>query len=103
MPNYMFIYHGGGMPETLEDQQKSMAAWMAWMEDVGEAWIDRGAPAGVSRTVSREGTTDNGGANPVSGYSLVRADSHAEACALAQGCPIIADGGSVEVAEAIRM
>lgn len=103
MPNYMFIYHGGKTPETPEEGEKTMAAWMAWMEEVGDAWIDRGAPAGMSMTVFADRTTEDGGANPVTGYSLVTAASQKAACDMARGCPLVADGGSVEVAEAIQM
>ena len=35
MPKFMFIYHGGGRPETPEEGEKVMAAWGAWMELLG--------------------------------------------------------------------
>ena len=43
------------------------------------------------------------GANPLSGYSLVQADSIDAAVEMAKGCPILASGGSVEVCQAIDM
>ena len=43
------------------------------------------------------------GANPVSGYSVVRANDLDAAIAMAKGCSVLAGGGSVEVAERIEM
>lgn len=103
MPKFLYIYHGGGMPETEDAQQQAMAAWGAWMEGLGAALVDGGAPVGMSMTVGADGVADNGGSNPASGYSMVEADSQAAAAEMAKGCPIIADGGSVEVAEIMEM
>ncbi|MGR3712036.1 MAG: YciI family protein [Shimia sp.] len=104
MPKFMLIYHGGGRPETPEEGEKVMAAWMKWMEGIGADLVDGGNPAGMSKTVSADGITDDGGPNPVSGYSLVNAADMDAACAIAKGCPILEGGsGTVEVAEAMDM
>lgn len=102
MTKYIFAYHGGKMPETPEEGQKVMAAWQSWFAGLGSAVIDGGNPAGMSKTVTSNGVEDNGGANPISGYSLVEADSIEAACEMAKGCPIL-DHGTVEVAEAMDM
>lgn len=104
MPKYMFIYHGGGRPETPEEGEKVMAQWMSWMQGIGEDLVDGGNPAGMSKTVTASGVEDNGGANPVSGYTLVNAADMDAACAIAKNCPILENGaGTVEVAEAMEM
>ncbi|MEO1732818.1 MAG: YciI family protein [Pseudomonadota bacterium] len=104
MPKFMFVYHGGGMPETEEAQQAAMAAWGAWYEAMGAAVVDGGGPAGLSKTVAHSGVTDNGGANPVSGLTIVEASDQDAACDMAKGCPMVVDGsGSVEVAEIMAM
>ena len=103
MPKFIFAYHGGKKPETPEEGQKVMAAWMAWMGGLGDALVDGGNPAGMSKTVSSSGVADDGGSNPISGYSLVNATDIDAAVAMAKGCPILDDGGSVEVAEAMEM
>ena len=76
-----------------------MDAWMAWFGGMGDAVVDGGNPAGAWRTVGAAGVTDGGGANPVTGYSVIKADSLDAAVKIAQGCPILAVGGTVEVAE----
>ncbi len=104
MPKFMFIYHGGGRPETPEEGEKVMAAWMSWMAGIGADLVDGGNPAGMSKTVTANGVEDNGGANPVSGYTLINAQDMDAACKIAAGCPILENGmGTVEVAEAMEM
>ena len=104
MPEFIFAYHGGTVPETEEAGQKAMAAWGAWFDAMGENVVNGGAPVGQSMTVSSAGVTSDGGANPISGYTVVRADTADAACEMAKGCPMVVDGtGSVEVAPIIEM
>jgi len=104
MPKFLFIYHGGSVPESPEEGEKAMAAWGAWYEGMGAATVDPGAPVGKSHTVSPNGHAEDGGPNPVSGYTIITAADHAEACAHAAKNPMVLDGsGSVEVAELIEM
>jgi hypothetical protein len=100
MAKYLLAYHGGGMPETEEEGARVMAAWGAWMGAVGASMVDGGNPVGQAATVASDGSSSaGGGSNPVTGYSIVSADSLDAAIALVQGCPILAAGGSVEVCE----
>ena len=99
MPKFVFAYHGGSMPETEEETAKVMAAWGAWMEANGASLVDPGNPVGMSKTVTADGIEDNGGSNPLSGYTIVSADDMDGAIAIAKGCPILGSDGTVEVAE----
>ena len=105
MAKYVFGYHGGkGMPETAEEQEQLMAAWGAWFETLGPAVLDGGNPFGPAKTVASDGSvTDGGGANPLGGYSIVDAPSLDAAVDMAKGCPVLENGGNVEVCEAIDM
>ena len=104
MPKFMFAYHGGGMPETPEEGARMMAAWNDWYSAMGDALADGGSPVGQSLTGSKRVVASDGGANPLSGYTVVQADTIEAACEMAKGCPMIADGsGSVEVAPVIDM
>ncbi len=77
-----------------------MAAWMKWFGDLGAAVVDGGNPVSMAKTVASNGSvSDGGGSNAVTGYSLIKADNLDAAVAMAQGCPHLAAGGSVEVAE----
>ena len=104
MPKLVFAYHGGKMPQTEEEGARVMADWVAWFESLGAAVIDGGNPVGLSSTVHSDGSVSNdGGSNPLSGYSLVQAEDLGQAIDLARGCPILKAQGSVEIAEAIDM
>ncbi len=104
MPKYVFAYHGGGMAETEEEMAAVMKAWEDWYGSLGEAVADGGAPVGAAKTVAADGSvTDGGGANPLTGYTVVEADDLDAAVGMAKGCPILTSGGSVEVAETIDM
>lgn len=105
MPKYLLAYHGGDFPP--EETQAVDAAWKKWMDGVGDKAIDRGGPLEVSRTVGAGGkVVHDGGANPVTGYSVIEADNIEAAIAIARNCPQIRPphkDGSVEVAELMEM
>lgn len=104
MPKYVLAYHGGGMAETEEEQAKVMAAWGEWMEGLGAALKDPGNASGAAKTIRSDGSVvEGGGANPVTGYTIIEADSIDHAVSLAKDNPIFDSGGSVEVVETIDM
>ncbi len=97
MAKFVYIYTGGGMSATPEEQEAAMAAWGAWFGTLGAAVVDGGAPFGASRVVG------GGAATGATGYSIVEASSLDDAVAKVGDCPIFASGGSVEVHETIEM
>ncbi len=103
MTKYIFAYHGGGAPETPEEQQKVMAAWMSWIQGHGGAFVDPGAPVGDNRLLTAEGVTVAGSDMNLTGYGFITADSMDAAIEIAKGCPILEDGGSVEIASVHEM
>lgn len=104
MTKYLLGYHGGGMPETPEESDRVMQAWNSWMGTLGSSLVDGGNPAGTARTVASSGmVSDGGGANPITGYSIIEASDLDDAVRLSKGCPILLSGGSIEVSELIAM
>lgn len=102
MAKYVFIYHGGGAPESEEEGAAVMQAWNDWFGSLGSAVVDVGQPTGQSATVGSDGSTSQGGgANPVTGYSIISSDSLEAALVLAKTSPQLASGGTIEVAEAL--
>lgn len=93
MPRYMMIYKGEAtdMSEmTPEQGAEVMAKWGAWMENVGSALADVGAPFGSSACVVDDGSIGTPAA--ATGYSIVEADDLAGAEALTQGHPYLSEG-----------
>jgi hypothetical protein len=104
MANYVFAYSGGnGMAADPAEREAQMAKWGQWMGGLGSALVDGGAPTGPSKTVAPGGTVSDGGSRGLTGYSLVAAGSLDEAVEFAKGCPILENGGSVDVYEALQM
>ncbi len=103
MPNYIIAYHGGNKPESPEEGAKHMAKWKAWVEGLGDAAVNPGTPLGKSKTVSSSGISDDGGPDPMSGFSIVKADSMDASLEMAKGCPHLELGGTLEVAEVMKM
>jgi hypothetical protein len=104
MANYLLAYHGGGMPETEEARARVMGAWGQWYQGLGDAVVDAGNPVGGAQTISSDGSvTEGGGSNPVSGYTIIAAESLDGAIEMAKGCPILDGGGSIEVCETFSM
>jgi hypothetical protein len=95
MSNYLFAYRGGSMAATDEEREAAMAAWGAWFGQLGAAIVDPGNPFGPSKSVG--GSADAA----LSGYSVIESDSLDAAAKLADGCPVLAHGGSVDVYETI--
>jgi hypothetical protein len=100
MKSFLLAYHGGGMGQSTEEQAKHMAAWGTWYRKMGSAVIDGGNPVNRTKTVLTGGkTSEGGGSNPVSGYTIINASSIDDAVSMAKDCPVLDTGGSVEVCE----
>lgn len=104
MANYVLVYKGGGgMAPTEEQRNAILAAWDTWYARLGQATVDGGNPFGASASVAADGTVSSGAASGLTGYTIVAADSLAAATEMAKGCPVLADGGSVEVYETFQV
>jgi hypothetical protein len=103
VPNFVLAFHGGKYPETPAEGAGIMAKWEAWMGGLGAALVNPGNPLGKAKTLSSAGVSDDGGSNPLTGFSIVEADDMDAALAMARGCPHLEFDGTIEVAEAMRM
>lgn len=68
------------------------SAWEAWFQKLGANLVDLGNPVFERTAVGTCGTP-----LPLGGYTLVSADNLEAAIELAKGCPILSEGGGVEV------
>jgi hypothetical protein len=89
------------MGDTPEEQQKIMEAWMSWFGSLGEAVVDGGSPFGPSCSIASDGSVRDGGRAALGGYSIITAESLADATKKAKGCPVLSGGGGVEVYESM--
>jgi hypothetical protein len=102
MAKYVLAYTGGGdMAGAPEEQQKLMEAWMTWLGSLGASAVDAGNPFGAACTIASSGSVSEGGASALTGYSVIEAEGMTDAAAKAKGCPVLANGGAIEVYEAL--
>lgn len=97
MAKFVYIYTGGGMPDSEEEGARLMQQWQDFLGGFGGDLVDMGAPFGASQAVNGNGATK------ATGYSVVNAASLEDAVTRAKACPIFDRGGNVEVYEAIEM
>ena len=80
MAKFLLAYKGGGMGASPEEQQKAMEAWMGWFGSLGGQLVDQGSPfAPGSSAIASDGSVTAGGASSLTGYSIISADTLAEA------------------------
>jgi uncharacterized protein YndB with AHSA1/START domain len=91
MSTYLLTFRA---PNDYAPSGDTFDAWATWQLKLGAQLKDRGNPAFAAATLG-----NCAAASTLGGYSLIRASSLVEAVALAEDCPILVDGGGVEVGE----
>ena len=89
MTTYLLVFHEGDAPEDLADLMCRLRAWRNWFEGLGESLVEGG-----NRTVIH-----HRGSYSYGGYCLLQVADINEAIVSAQDCPILNDGGRVELLE----
>ena len=105
MKTFLALYMGSasappGSPQLDQETiDKGMAAWMGWMQRNADRIVEAGGPLGRTKKVGPNGVSDI--RNAVTGYVVLKAESHEEAARLFEGHPHFAifPGESVEVME----
>lgn len=93
MGNYVLTFRAvKGRVPTAEDE----ARWPRWMEKIGHQITDPGNRVGQVRGVGAPERPD-----VLAGYIVVSAESMDAAVTVAGDCPMLLQGGSVEVGEPI--
>lgn len=80
-------------PHGYTGSPEAAAAWEAWFGKLGDALVDKGNAVLGDRSVAGEA----GAILPLGGYTIVNAADLEEATRLASRCPILQEGGAVEI------
>ena len=93
MGNYVLTFRATkGRVPTAEEE----ARWPQWFEKIGGQITDPGNRVGQVRSTGGPDRPD-----VLAGYIVISAGSLDAALGVAEGCPMLAQGGSVEVGELI--
>ncbi|MBF0195034.1 MAG: hypothetical protein HQL71_10785 [Magnetococcales bacterium] len=104
MPNYIIAYLGeANKPNSPQEGKAQMGKWQSWVAGLGDAVINPGSPMGKSNIVSAKGVSSDDKPNRMTGFSVVKADNFEIALEMAQACPYVEFGGTLQVAELIEM
>ena len=105
MANFIIIYHGSGNMQnmTREEGMAHRGKWMQWVESLGDGVVNSGQPLKGNQMLSSGGASDVQGDNRISGYAVVEAVDMAAALQMAKGDPFLLMGGSIQVAEMVKM
>lgn len=103
MTQFVFVYLGGNQPSSPEEGKKHFSKYMEWLSALGDSVVSPMIPLKDTHTVSTDGTIREGGSSAMSGFSIIKAESMEAALKIAQDCPFLDIGGSLEVSELMEM
>ena len=103
--DYVLLFRGGANPAdmTPEQMKTTMNNWMTWMNELkkrhqftlGHPLEDGGKV--LSGAQGKNVTAFKDDKDAVGGFLVIQAKSLADATAIAKGCPIFNNGGTVEL------
>lgn len=101
---FVLLFRGGLTPPGSPHYVPDMQSWGDWMRELAASGnFKEGMPLHVETMLvtgehgARRGAYGEDGATDVNGCFFVMADSIEEAAELAKGCPLLREGGKVEV------
>ncbi len=103
MTQFVFVYLGGNQPSSPEEAKKHFSKYTEWLSALGDSIVSPAIPLKNTSTVSSDGTVREGGSSAMSGFTIIKADSMEAALSIAQACPFLEIGGSLEVSELMQM
>ena len=103
MPQFIFVYLGGKLPDDPGEGQKHFQRYQQWLHSLGDAVVSPAIPFRDTHVVQSDGTVSPGTASAMSGLSVIRMGSMEEALAAARSCPFLEIGGTLEVSEMVEM
>ncbi len=103
MTQFVFVYLGGNQPSSPDEGKKHFEKYTKWLESLGDSVVSPAIPLKNTNTVSSDGSVREGGSSAMSGFTIIEANSMDAAISIAQACPFLEIGGSLEVSELMRM
>lgn len=103
MAEYVITYFAGNPPASEEEGVQNRNEYRQWMTSLGDAAVSPANPLKNTQTISADGSAAKGSVSEMSGFTVIKVASMEEAMAIAQACPFLKMGGTLEVAELMVM
>jgi hypothetical protein len=110
MAEFLLIYRGGTRPTSESAGQQLAIRWGGWLKGIAAqgALVAAGDPVAGGRIVGDSANIEPGkdylrGGDHIGGYSRIRAKSLDGAVAMCADCPILGEGGFIEVREIVMI
>lgn len=103
MAQYIIVYLGGNQPSSAEEGKQHFAKYREWLSSLGDSAVSPANPLRNTKTVNTDGSVIVGSTTAMSGYTIIDAESMESALKIAQACPFLEIGGSLEVSELMLM
>ena len=103
MAQYLIVYLGGDKPSSPEEGKQHFSKYMEWLASLGDSVVSPANPLKNTSTVNPDGSVSDGGRTTMSGFTIVEAESMQAALPMAQSCPFLEIGGSLEISELMQM
>ncbi len=109
MNEYMLFFRWAKMPDFKPEQfQESAKRWQDWLGGISaqNKFVRNGKRLDTGGNVLRANNVVTDGPfveikETLFSYMIIKADDYADAVAIANGCPALKDGGSVEVRKVV--
>ena len=111
MANFLFLFRRSPNPEKAspEEMQQIMQKWMSWVDELKKKGVYKaGEPLlPTGKMLHKDNVITDGpfaeGKELIGGFFIVEADDIDAAVTMANGCPDLERGGSVEVRDIAKM
>ncbi len=89
MPQFGLLYVGEPQFSSPEEGQAHFKEYMAWLNGLGDAIVNRGIPMGPPTRVDANGVSTDPRENRLTGLTIVEADDMDAAIEIAKRCPYV--------------
>ncbi len=102
MAQFGLLYIGEPKFKSQEEGEAHLKQYMAWLNGLGDAVVNRGIPMGAPTRVSADGISSEERADRLAGLTIVEADDLDAAIEIAKACPYI-DVAALDVVPIFEM
>ncbi len=102
MTQFGLLYVGEPQFSSPEEGQDNYQRYMAWLDGLGDAVVNKGMPFGPPTRVDADGVSSDERADRLTGLTIVEADDMDAALEMAKSCPYI-EVAALDVVQIMQM